>query len=155
MGQVSAGSASTIRFPAAESLGGSEEGRPPGSAHDVRAWPSRAPIQSPGPGGPGHSLEMALGLWGPAPESHPHGWDRPPSAAWRQLLPVLRPLSFVLSTLNLAALSGPKTETHLGGLLVGAGSHWSAPSTDQSTEPPGRAAGPAGPVGPWVWSCEI
>ena len=119
MGQVSAGSASTIRFPAAESLGGSEEGRPPGSAHDVRAWPSRAPIQSPGPGGPGHSMEMALGLWGPAPESHPHGWDRPPSAAWRQLLPVLRPLSFVLSTLNLAALSGPKTETHLGGLLVG------------------------------------
>ena len=63
MGQVSAGSASTIRFPAADFLDGSEEGPPPGSAHDVRAWPSRAPIQRPGPGGPGYSLEMALGLW--------------------------------------------------------------------------------------------
>lgn len=109
MGQVSAGPTSTIRFPAADSLGGSEkEGPPPGSAQDVRAWPSRALTQRPGPGGPGHSLEMALGLWGPAAESRPHGWDRLPSSAWRQSLPVLRPLSFLLSTLNLVALSDPK-----------------------------------------------
>lgn len=31
-----------------------------------------------------------------------------PSSAWRQSLPVLRPLSFLLSTPSLAALSGPK-----------------------------------------------
>lgn len=120
MGQVSAGPTSTIRFPAADSLSGERrEGPPPGSAQDGGHGRAGSDTEAPLPGGPGHSLEMALGLWGPAAESRPHGWDRLLSA-WRQSLPVLRPLSFLLSTLTWCCPpSDPKLRLHLGGLWWG------------------------------------
>lgn len=123
MGRVSAGSVSTIRFTAADSLGGGEkEGPPPGSAHDARAWPSRRGLALPA------QVTRWRWLWasGVLHQSHTHMAGTGPLLSLETVTSCPEASQFPSLHPESGCPLRPQTETRLGGPLVGVGSHWSA-----------------------------